>query len=165
MPFNTRSRSIERVDRSTAGHDRQPHSFEHLSLLWKDPARGSLQVMLAPPAEPGDFEMIHGTREVLGLLAGRWSVDVLYLLAGGTRRYNQIFYEVGEISKKTLTQTLRALEAKGLVARRVFPEVPLRVEYSLTPRGWSLSSLLMAMYEWSAEDGSARRTGHLRLAA
>ena len=109
--------------------------------------------------------MIHGTQEVLGLLAGRWSVDILYLLAGGTRRYSQIFYEVGEISKKTLTQTLRALEAKDLVARRVFAEVPLRVEYSLTPRGWSLSSLLMAMYEWSAEDGSAPRTGHLRLAA
>jgi DNA-binding HxlR family transcriptional regulator len=128
-------------------------------------AHGSLRPMPEHAAEPGDLEMIHGTHEVLGLLAGRWSVDVLYLLANGTRRYNQVFYEVGEISKKTLTQTLRTLEAKGLVARRVFPEVPLRVEYSLTPRGWSLSSLLMAMYEWSAADGSARRTGHLRLAA
>ena len=49
--------------------------------------------------------------------------------------------------------------------RRVFPEVPLRVEYSLTTRGWSLSSLLMAMYEWAAEDGSTRHTGHLRVAA
>jgi DNA-binding HxlR family transcriptional regulator len=138
---------------------------EHASLLSSHPARGSLQVMLAHHAEPGDLEMIHGTQEVLGLLAGRWSVDVLYLLASGTRRYSQIFYEVGEISKKTLTQTLRTLEAKGLVMRRVFPEVPLRVEYSLTTRGWSLSSLLMAMYEWAAEDGSTRRTGHLRVAA
>ena len=121
--------------------------------------------MLAHHAEPGDLEMIHGTQEVLSLLAGRWSVDVLYLLASGTRRYSQIFYEVGEISKKTLTQTLRTLEAKGLVMRRVFPEMPLRVEYSLTTRGWSLSSLLMAMYEWSAEDAAAPRRGHLRLAA
>src|SRR3954462_6320514 len=92
--------------------------------------------------EPGDLEMIEGTRVVLGLLAGRWSVDVLYLLASGTRRYNQIFYEVGEISKKTLPQTLRALERHRLVARRVHAEAPLRVEYSLTPRGWSLTSLL-----------------------
>ena len=45
--------------------------------------------MLSPQAEPGDLEMIEGTREVLGLLQGRWSVDVLYLLAGGTRRYNE----------------------------------------------------------------------------
>ncbi|MEA2134374.1 MAG: hypothetical protein QOC68_2283 [Solirubrobacteraceae bacterium] len=117
------------------------------------------------PAEPGDLEMIEGTREVLGLLAGRWSVDVMYLLAGGTRRYNQIFYEVGEISKKTLTQTLRALEGNGLVTRQVHAQSPLRVDYSLTPRGWSLTSLLMAMYEWSAENGSAPRRGHLRLAA
>ena len=115
--------------------------------------------------EPGDLEMIDGTREVLGLLQGRWNVDVLYLLAGGTRRYNQIFYEVGEISKKTLTQTLRVLERNGLVDRRVHGEAPLRVDYSLTRRGWSLSSLLMAMYEWSAEDAATPRRGHLALAA
>ena len=113
--------------------------------------------------EPGDLDMIEGTRAVLGLLAGRWSVDLLYLLASGTRRYNQIFYEVGEISKKTLTQTLRGLERKDLVARRVFAEVPLRVEYSLTPRGWSMTSLLMSMYEWSAEQGAQQARPRLRL--
>src|SRR5215207_6526920 len=114
-------------------------------------------------AEPGELEMIEGTRAVLGLLAGRWSVDVLYLLASGTRRYNQIFYEVGEISKKTLTQTLRALERKGLVTRRVYAEVPLRVEYSLTARGWSMTSLLMSMYEWSAEQVPQPARAPLRL--
>ena len=113
--------------------------------------------------EPGDLDMIEGTRAVLALLAGRWSVDLLYLLASGTRRYNQIFYEVGEISKKTLTQTLRGLERKGLVARRVYAEVPLRVEYSLTPRGWSMTSLLMSMYEWSADEQTQPEHTHLRL--
>jgi DNA-binding HxlR family transcriptional regulator len=113
--------------------------------------------------EPGDLDMIEGTRAVLALLAGRWSVDLLYLLASGTRRYNQIYYEVGEISKKTLTQTLRALERNGLVARRVFADVPLRVEYSLTPRGWSMTSLLMSMYEWSAEERAQAPHTHLRL--
>jgi DNA-binding HxlR family transcriptional regulator len=121
--------------------------------------------MHIPAAEPSELEMIEGTREVLSLLQGRWSVDVLYLLAGGTRRYNEIFYEVGEISKKTLTHTLRALERNGLVARREHHEVQVRVEYSLTGRGWSLSSLLMAMYEWSAEDAATPRRGHLQLAA
>jgi DNA-binding HxlR family transcriptional regulator len=101
--------------------------------------------------EADDIEMIHGTRAVLGLLAGKWSVDILYLLATGTRRYSEVLYEVGEISKKTLTQTLRALERDGLVARRVLPEVPARVEYSLTPLGWSLTGPLMTIYEWSAE--------------
>jgi DNA-binding HxlR family transcriptional regulator len=113
--------------------------------------------------EPGDLDMIEGTRSVLEMLAGRWSVDLMYLLASGTRRYNQIFYEVGEISKKTLTQTLRALELKGLVARRVYAEVPLRVEYSLTPRGWRMTSLLMSMYEWSVEQESQPAPTRLRL--
>jgi DNA-binding HxlR family transcriptional regulator len=98
-----------------------------------------------------DLQMIHGTRTVLDLVAAKWSVDVLYLLANGTRRYSEVFYEVGEISKKTLTQTLRALERDGLIARQAYAEVPPRVEYSLTPLGWSLTGPLMTMYEWAAE--------------
>ncbi len=101
--------------------------------------------------EATDHQMIHGTHTVLDLLGGKWSVDVLYLLANGTRRYSQVFYEAGEISKKTLTQTLRALERDGLIARRVYAEVPPKVEYSLTPLGWSLTGPLMTMYEWAAE--------------
>lgn len=101
--------------------------------------------------EPGEMEMIQGTHAALDLLSGRWSVEVVYLLASGTRRYSEIFYEVGEISKKTLTQTLRTLEANGLVTRRAYAEVPVRVEYSLSPLGWKVTQLLMAMYEWSAE--------------
>jgi DNA-binding HxlR family transcriptional regulator len=98
-----------------------------------------------------DLQMIRGTRTVLDLVGGKWSVDVLYLLASGTRRYSEVFYEVGEISKKTLTQTLRALERDGLIARRVYAEVPPKVEYSLTPLGWSITEPLMTMYEWAAE--------------
>jgi len=101
--------------------------------------------------DTSDLEMIRGTRAVVDLVASKWSVDVLYLLASGTRRYSEVIYEVGEISKKTLTQTLRALERDGLIARRVYAEVPPKVEYSLTPLGWSLTGPLMAMYEWAAE--------------
>jgi DNA-binding HxlR family transcriptional regulator len=101
--------------------------------------------------EVTEFQMIRGTRAVIELLAGKWTVEVLYLLASGTRRYIEVFNEVGEVSKKTLTQTLRALERDGLIVRRVYAEVPPRVEYSLTPLGWSLTGTLMAMYEWAAE--------------
>src|SRR3954453_10850719 len=101
--------------------------------------------------EVTDLQMIEGTRIFLEVIAGKWSVDVLYLLANGTRRYSEVFYEVGEISKKTLTQTLRALERDGVIARRVYAQVPAPVEYSLTPLGWSLTAPLMAMYEWAAE--------------
>src|SRR5215216_2174728 len=115
-------------------------------------------------SEPSELEMIEGARSVLDLLAGRWSVEVVFLLASGTRRYSEIFYEVGEISKKTLTQTLRSLESNGLVTRRAYAEVPVRVEYSLSPLGWSITRLLMTMYEWSAEHAPQKRRAQLRLA-
>jgi DNA-binding HxlR family transcriptional regulator len=102
--------------------------------------------------EPTDVEMVRGTQAVLDLLARKWSVGVLYLLARGRRRYSELFYEVGEVSKKALTQTLRALEQDGLIVRH---EAPLRVEYSLTDLGWSITSLLMAMYEWADQHYSA----------
>jgi DNA-binding HxlR family transcriptional regulator len=109
---------------------------------------GALQPSLA---DVSDLEMVRGTRRALSLVGGKWSVEVVYLLASGTRRYSEILYEVGEISKKTLTQTLRALETAGLIVRRPYAEVPPRVEYSLSPLGWSLTGPLMALYEWSAE--------------
>jgi DNA-binding HxlR family transcriptional regulator len=101
--------------------------------------------------EPNDIEMVRGTQAVLDLLGRKWTVGVLYLLARGTRRYSELFYEVGEVSKKTLTQTLRSLERDGLITRRAYPEVPMRVEYSLTTVGWSITTLLMTMYEWSTQ--------------
>jgi DNA-binding HxlR family transcriptional regulator len=107
--------------------------------------------VVPPPLEATDYEMARGTRRALSLLSGKWSVEILYLLASGTRRYSEVLREVGEISKKTLTQTLRALEREGLVVRAAYPEVPPRVEYSLTPLGWSATELLMVLYEWSAE--------------
>jgi DNA-binding HxlR family transcriptional regulator len=110
------------------------------------------QQITSTAIEVSDFEMVRGIRRVLSLFAGKWSVEVLYLLASGTRRYSEVLYEVGEISKKTLTQTLRALEREGLIARRAYREVPPRVEYSLTSLGWSITGPLMALYEWSAEN-------------
>ena len=110
-----------------------------------EPAR-----LTAVQTEVTDLQMINGTRLFLDVVAGKWSVDILYLLANGTRRYSEVFYEVGEISKKTLTQTLRSLEDDGLIARQVYAEVPPRVEYSLTPLGWSITGLLEAMYEWTS---------------
>ena len=111
---------------------------------------GGVVVALRPVEEPTEYQMVHGTRLVVGLLAGRWNVGVLYLLARGTKRFSELYYDVGEVSKKALTHTLRALERDGLVDRRVLAEVPARVEYSLTELGWSVTDVLMGMYEWAA---------------
>src|SRR3954468_6774680 len=112
--------------------------------------RPTLRAVETPPPAT-DFEMVRGTQTVLELLSGKWSTGVLYLLANGKRRYSEIFYEVGEVSKKALTQTLRSLEHDGLIDRRAYAEMPMRVEYSLTQLGWSITTLLMTMYEWAAE--------------
>jgi DNA-binding HxlR family transcriptional regulator len=118
---------------------------------------------LVAVAEPTEYEMVRGTRAGLELITGKWTIEVLYLLASGTRRYSQVYYEVGEISKKVLTRTLRALERDGLISRRVHAEVPPKVEYSLTQLGWSLTGPLMAIYEWSAEHlEPARQAGSKR---
>jgi DNA-binding HxlR family transcriptional regulator len=119
---------------------------------------------LHPPEEPSEWEMVDGTRLVVGLLSGRWSVGVLYLLADGTKRFSELFYEVGEVSKKALTHTLRALERDGLVERRAYAEVPARVEYSLTSLGWSMTGVLMGMYEWAAQHEPQVATARRRAA-
>jgi DNA-binding HxlR family transcriptional regulator len=120
---------------------------------------------LHPAQEPTEWEMVHGTRLVVDLLSGRWSVGVLYLLAGGTKRFSELFYEVGEVSKKALTHTLRGLERDGLVDRQAYAEVPLRVEYSLTALGWSITGVLMGMYEWAAQHELHVESARDRLAA
>ncbi len=97
-----------------------------------------------------DTEMILETHGTLGLLASKWKIDVLYLLASGACRYSQLHRQL-PVSKKVLTDTLRSLERDGLVRRKIFAEVPARVEYSLTALGWSLTQVLMALYEWGSE--------------
>jgi DNA-binding HxlR family transcriptional regulator len=93
--------------------------------------------------------MIASTHETLALLSGKWKVDTIYLLARGAHRYGELYAHLLGVSKKVLTETLRALERDGFVERRLYPEVPVRVEYSLTPLGWSLTEPLLALCEWT----------------
>jgi DNA-binding HxlR family transcriptional regulator len=99
--------------------------------------------------EPSELEMVQGTHQALDMLSGRWAVDILYLLAGGRRRYSEVYYEVGAISKKALTATLRRLERDGLVTRHELEGSPPRVEYAMTALGWSITTAMMALFEWS----------------
>ncbi len=92
-----------------------------------------------------------GSQRVLDLIANRWTALVIYSLAGGTRRYSELHRKIGGVSQKMLTQTLRKLERDGLVERRVFPVVPPRVEYSLTPLGRTLTGPLRAICQWAEE--------------
>jgi len=89
------------------------------------------------------------TRMVLDLIADKWTTLVIYLLSRGTRRYGELQREVGGISQKMLTQTLRKLEEDGLVLRVIYPEVPPRTEYSLTELGLTLREPLGALCQWA----------------
>ena len=92
-------------------------------------------------------------RDSICLLSSKWAVDVLLALGDGTRRYHELLEDLSPISEKVLTQTLRAMERDGLVARRVHAEVPPRVEYALTPLGATLAPPLRALGAWSVSHG------------
>lgn len=97
-------------------------------------------------------------RQALELIADKWVVAVLYVLSGGTRRYGELQREIGEISQRMLTRTLRDLERNGLVQRKVYPVVPPMVEYSLTPLGETLNGVLKSVCDWSTENYDAVKT-------
>lgn len=89
------------------------------------------------------------TRLVLNRIADKWTVLVVSSLEGGTKRFSTLRREIGGVSQKMLTQTLRGLERDGLVTRTIYPSVPPKVEYSLTPLGRTLVSLLDSIRVWS----------------
>ena len=89
------------------------------------------------------------SRIVLDRIADKWTALIIQVLANGTRRYAALQREIGGISQKMLTQTLRSLERDGLVLRKVHPVVPPKVEYSLTRLGRTLIDPLHALCRWS----------------
>jgi DNA-binding HxlR family transcriptional regulator len=91
-------------------------------------------------------------RQALDLIADKWVVAVLYVLSQDTRRYGELQREIGNISQRMLTRTLRDLERNGLVGRKVYLVVPPMVEYSLTPLGETLSQVLKELCDWSTEN-------------
>ncbi len=91
------------------------------------------------------------SRQVIELLANKWTLLVLAAITRGTNRHNALRREVDGISQKMLAQTLRALERDGLLTRRVFPVVPPRVEYDLTPLGQSLTELIANLGAWAEQ--------------
>ena len=91
------------------------------------------------------------SQRVLDLIARKWTALVIAVLAEGTHRYSELQNRITGVSQKVLTETLRALERDGLLKRTVHPEVPPRVEYSLTPLGRSLKKILVPICRWAEQ--------------
>lgn len=102
--------------------------------------------------KPGDaipFDQPCPIRDVLDRIGDQWSLLVLEALETETKRFNQLMREIGDISKQMLSRTLRRLEQDGMVSRTVFPEVPPRVEYTLTDLGRSFLNPMKELVGWA----------------
>ena len=93
----------------------------------------------------------------LMLIGDKWKVLILRDLMEGTKRFGELKKSIGTVSQKVLTAQLRDMEDKGLLTRKVYAEVPPRVEYTLTETGYSLKQILDSMVAWGT--GYQRRNG------
>jgi DNA-binding HxlR family transcriptional regulator len=103
------------------------------------------------PPRPCVLDQSSDIRQVLDLIADKWTALVILSLSRNTRRYSELHREIGGVSQKMLTQTLRNLENSGLIHREVYPVVPPMVEYSLTPLGETLVHPLKTLCNWASE--------------
>ncbi|HWE96587.1 MAG TPA: helix-turn-helix domain-containing protein [Tepidisphaeraceae bacterium] len=92
----------------------------------------------------------------LDVIGGRWKVPILWHLFKGTLRFSELRRGLEGVTQKMLTQQLRELESDGIVNRKVYPQVPPKVEYSLTGEGQSLKPVVEAMCKWGKARGNGR---------
>lgn len=108
------------------------------------------------PDNPSDRSVCMAMTDILNRIGDKWTVMVVGILARhGTLRFNELKRMINGVSQRMLTLTLRNLERDGLVTRTIYPEIPPRVEYGLTELGRSLKGPINALWEWSAEHGTA----------
>ena len=97
-------------------------------------------------------------RNVIAHIGDKWSILILFALVDGADRFNSLKKRISGISQRMLTQTLRDLERDGYLTRTVYPEVPVRVEYTLTPLGQGLVKPLYQLLQWADGNHDAIRT-------
>jgi DNA-binding HxlR family transcriptional regulator len=157
--------------KSHLGSDDGSGAREHAEFLSARERRKEVEMTFAndvpaePPALPrlraldggetqwasgSDREMMEAAAAAVSLISAKWKVELLFLLAAQVRRHSRLHDHL-LVSKKVLSQTLKCLVRDGLVCRTVYPEAPVRIEYSLTPLGRSLTAPLYALYEWMDE--------------
>lgn len=95
--------------------------------------------------------------DALHFLSGKWRPMVIYWLRDGPLRFNELQRRLGAITHRTLSRTLKDMEADGLVARKDYGEIPPRVDYALSERGRSLTPVLEAMEQWARVHGPLSR--------
>ena len=112
-------------------------------MLYSYPIDTIVGVVMELPACPVETTLM--------LIGDKWKVLILRDLMDGTKRFGELKKSIGTVSQKVLTAQLRDMEEKGLLTRKVYAEVPPRVEYTLTETGYSLKPILDAMWAWGAD--------------
>ncbi|NVN45099.1 helix-turn-helix transcriptional regulator [Asaia siamensis] len=102
-----------------------------------------------------DINMHDEMRRAFSLLAGKWKLEIMWLLHGRVHRFGELKRAIPGITQHMLTAQLRELEADGLVSRTVFAEVPPRVEYEMTERAYGLAPTMTALAAWWQEYGAS----------
>lgn len=116
-------------------------------------------------AQPNVLSQSCESRQALERIADKWTCLIVYALLDGPRRHGELKRTIEGISQKMLTQTLRSMEADGLVTRTVIDVIPPHVEYGLTPLGQALSDPLVAICRWAMDhlpEMQAAREGNAR---
>ena len=101
---------------------------------------------------PPTYDQRYPARQLLDLIADKWTPIILYCLSGGTRRFSELQHQIPDISKKMLIQVLRRLESDGIVERKVYPVVPPKTEYSLTALGRRIHEPVAMICQWAVEN-------------
>lgn len=104
--------------------------------------------MPAPPNTPGTNPDCRKVNTILGRIGDKWTILTIAMLYDQPRRFNELKRLIGGISQQMLTRTLKALEADGMVTRKVYPTVPPQVEYGLTDLGNSLAAPILQLATW-----------------
>jgi len=92
----------------------------------------------------------------IGMIGGRWKIPILFHLLAGRQRFSELTRALAGVTQKMLTQQLREMERDGLVSRKIYPQVPPKVEYSVTALGASLRPVVDAMSRWGESHSRTR---------
>lgn len=111
-----------------------------------------------------DFDMAEcGVRNLLDRVGDKWSLIIIDLLSEGTLRYSELDHQIESISQKMLTVTLKSLETDGLISRKVYPQIPPKVEYTLTELGETLLPAIAMLKKWAVDSSPAILAARARM--
>lgn len=142
-------------------------SLEHRDVTAPSPesARGGWTSSEEGPAREHSPAVCAKVAPILQRIGDKWSILIVVMLSSGPRRFNELKRQIGGISQRMLTLSLRGLERDGLVTRTVTPSIPPRVDYALTPLGVSLQEPVAAIGEWASAHGEAIHAARARFDA